>query len=114
MAPYPHPASLPHDLDFTGFAQEFLRRNPRYRAAYEHIIQADDGLPQIVKLEEMARLWGLAFSGAAGSDCMDGARELVAVMGAGNDRRRGGARYFGRWLADAAVPTPNIERSSSH
>ncbi|MEJ6010649.1 transcriptional regulator domain-containing protein [Novosphingobium aquae] len=48
-------------LDFTGFAQEFLRRNREYRAQYARISEAmaPDTLPREAK--EMARTWGLMF-----------------------------------------------------
>ncbi|WP_119035985.1 transcriptional regulator domain-containing protein [Hephaestia caeni] len=50
------------DLDFAGFAQEFLRRNPDYVRDYRIIHDAPpDGQ------EVMARIWGLCFPVSAGS-----------------------------------------------
>ena len=48
-------------LDFTGFAQEFLRRNQEYRAQYARISEAiaRDKLSREAK--EMAQTWGLVF-----------------------------------------------------
>ncbi len=46
-------------LDKPGFAQEFLRRNPRYRFDYRNIMRARRG--SIEEQEVMARRWGLAF-----------------------------------------------------
>lgn len=48
-------------LDFPGFAQEFLRRNPSYRAEYRDLMTAGRNRKP-VKEEEMARRWGLSFS----------------------------------------------------
>lgn len=46
-------------LDFPGFAQEFLRRNPAYRADYRRSVSRPlaGALPE----EGMARRWGLNF-----------------------------------------------------
>ncbi|EZP68890.1 hypothetical protein BV96_04124 [Sphingomonas paucimobilis] len=46
-------------LDKPGFAQEFLRRNPRYRSDYRNVMRARRG--STVEQEVMARRWGLAF-----------------------------------------------------
>jgi hypothetical protein len=48
-------------LDFPGFAQEFLRRNPVYRDQYHKVMSGKHARPQQEK-EEMARRWGLSFS----------------------------------------------------
>ncbi|MFC3308414.1 transcriptional regulator domain-containing protein [Blastomonas aquatica] len=48
------------ELDFPGFAQEFLRRNPQYRAEY-HRVMAGRGRSNPRNQEEMARRWGLSF-----------------------------------------------------
>lgn len=48
-------------LDFPGYAQEFLRRNPDYRRDYNSVMsdrQADSASP-----EGIARRWGLCFPG---------------------------------------------------
>jgi Family of unknown function (DUF6499) len=47
--------------DFTGYAQEFLRRNELYRAQFAHLrnlIDRDSASPAAM---EMARRWGLMF-----------------------------------------------------
>ena len=46
-------------LDKPGFAQEFLRRNPRYRSDYQNVMRARRGFPE--EREVMARRWGLTF-----------------------------------------------------
>lgn len=46
-------------LDRPGFAQEFLRRNPRYRSDYQNVMRARRGSAE--EQEVMARRWGLAF-----------------------------------------------------
>lgn len=46
-------------LDRAGFAQEFLRRNPRYRADWEKVGPMREGSVQ--EQEVMARRWGLSF-----------------------------------------------------
>lgn len=48
-------------LDFPGFAQEFLRRNPRYRAEYRAVMKTGRSR-DLEREEEMARRWGLSFS----------------------------------------------------
>ena len=50
------------DLDFAGFAQEFLRRNPAYVYDYRKAERAaEEGGPHVER-EVMARRWGLCFS----------------------------------------------------
>jgi hypothetical protein len=51
-------------LDFPGFAQEFLRRNPAYRRDYESV--AADPVIGSAAREEIARRWGLSFPLRAG------------------------------------------------
>ncbi|MBH1993263.1 MAG: hypothetical protein I8H86_10275 [Sphingomonadaceae bacterium] len=48
-------------LDLPGFAQEFLRRNPRYRADHRKVTRlfVREGATQA--REVMARRWGLSF-----------------------------------------------------
>ncbi|MDE2562746.1 MAG: hypothetical protein KGL48_10930 [Sphingomonadales bacterium] len=54
------------NLDFAGFAQEFLRRNPAYRKDYQAISRnSARGMPT-AEQEVMARRWGLCFSMRAG------------------------------------------------
>lgn len=48
-------------LDFPGFAQEFLRRNPVYRAHYHKVMSGKHARAQ-QEQEDMARRWGLSFS----------------------------------------------------
>lgn len=50
------------DLDFAGFAQEFLRRNPVYFREYRAVMPATGAAKSSIKQEEMARRWGLTFS----------------------------------------------------
>lgn len=54
--------SARRNLDFAGFAQEFLRRNPAYRQDYQALAY---DLP-ISAQEVMARRWGLCFPECAG------------------------------------------------
>lgn len=46
-------------LDFPGFAQEFLRRNPAYRRAYASVMSDAHSSP--AAREVMAQGWGLCF-----------------------------------------------------
>lgn len=48
-----------HDLG--DFAQEFLRRNPRYRAQYLQALQTAAGDRGAVTCREVAERWGLTF-----------------------------------------------------
>lgn len=48
-------------LDFAGFAQEFLRRNPTYRSEYAAIMHSPETDRTTAALEAMARSWGLRF-----------------------------------------------------
>lgn len=49
------------DLDFAGFAQEFLRRNAGYGDDFRKVMRTvEKGAPTDV-LEVMARRWGLCF-----------------------------------------------------
>lgn len=48
-------------LDFAGFAQEFLRRNPSYRAEYRAQMECDTLENAEAGQEVMARRWGLCF-----------------------------------------------------
>jgi hypothetical protein len=47
-------------LDFPGFAQEFLRRNPDYRRAHESVMTGVASVDPIAR-EVMAERWGLCF-----------------------------------------------------
>lgn len=58
MADNRSPNSKRADLDFPGFAQEFLRRNSDYRREYRALAVTD---PTPDRQEEMARRWGLCF-----------------------------------------------------
>lgn len=50
------------ELDFAGFAQEFLRRNPEYIEQYRQMT-ANVGTGMMDKAQEdMAQIWGLSFS----------------------------------------------------
>lgn len=50
------------DLDFAGFAQEFLRRNPAYVREYRAVMPGTRPVRSSSEQEEMARRWGLTFS----------------------------------------------------
>jgi hypothetical protein len=50
-----------HELDFPGFAQEFLRRNPAYRKQFTAVSQSGDSRSTAIAQEDMARNWGLSF-----------------------------------------------------
>jgi hypothetical protein len=64
-------------LTFAEYAQEFLRRNPRYRAAYRKIAPTlGRGEPE---MEVIARRWGLGFPGPARQAGDRGARLLAAI-----------------------------------
>lgn len=49
------------DLDFAGFAQEFLRRNPAYVREYRAVMPGTGPVRSSSEQEEMARNWGLTF-----------------------------------------------------
>ncbi|WP_081798992.1 transcriptional regulator domain-containing protein [Novosphingobium resinovorum] len=53
-------------LDFAGFAQEFLRRNPVYRSQYAAVTRGSEGRRTGTAQEVMARFWGLSFPLCAG------------------------------------------------
>lgn len=46
-------------LDRPGFAQEFLRRNPRYQSDYQNVMRVRRGSTE--EQEVMAQRWGLCF-----------------------------------------------------
>lgn len=49
------------ELDFPGYAQEFLRRNPDYRIQYKQMMAGiDEDAPPDLQ-EVMAQRWGLSF-----------------------------------------------------
>lgn len=49
------------ELDFPGYAQEFLRRNPDYRIQYKQMMAGIvEGTPPDPQ-EVMAQRWGLSF-----------------------------------------------------
>lgn len=50
------------ELDFPGFAQEFLRRNPEYRKHFLDATQSGYRSSTASVQEDMARNWGLSFS----------------------------------------------------
>ena len=70
-------ARYPRALDYAEFAQEFLRRNPRYRAEFEVAMRAPPGPAGDRVREEMARPWGLAFPVSARARCTHRARALA-------------------------------------
>lgn len=48
-------------LDFAGFAQEFLRRNPDYVSQYRAVMRGADAAGATREQEVMASRWGLCF-----------------------------------------------------
>ena len=70
-------AQYPRALDYAEFAQEFLGRNPRYRAEFEVAMRAPPGPAGDRVREEMARPWGLAFPVSARARCAHRARALA-------------------------------------
>ncbi|WPZ03279.1 DUF6499 domain-containing protein [Blastomonas marina] len=48
-------------LDYSDFAQEFLRRNAAYRQQYSRIASESGFDPQSPACRQMARSWGLEF-----------------------------------------------------
>lgn len=54
-------------LDFPGYAQEFLRRNPVYRRDYDSAMSDPLGDPAVQ--EVMAQRWGLHFPCRSASAC---------------------------------------------
>ncbi len=61
--------------DFAGYAQEFLRRNEAYRAAWRGMQRHT-----LARRKEQARAWGLAFSGRSRGRRTDHAGPLAASM----------------------------------
>lgn len=91
-----HGAQYLRALDYAEFAQEFLRRNPRYRAQFEVAMRAPPGPAGDRVREEMARPWGLAFPVSARARRDRRARAL-ADNGIALDRTiPGGARRIDR------------------
>ncbi|KTE18359.1 MULTISPECIES: transcriptional regulator domain-containing protein [Sphingomonadales] len=64
-------------LDFPGFAQEFLRRNPAYVRDYD-CVMTGGRRGDIAAREAMARRWGLCFPMSA---VPLGARKSCALVG---------------------------------
>lgn len=62
MARGSHSDGQEGDLDFAGFAQEFLRRNPAYICEFRALMPATGPTRTCIEQEEMARRWGLTFS----------------------------------------------------
>ncbi|WP_367348029.1 transcriptional regulator domain-containing protein [Sphingobium yanoikuyae] len=69
-------------LDLPGFAQEFLRRNLRYRAEYHALAILPAGQAPSAR-EVMARRWGLSFPLCPRHVCRSAARALASAGGAG-------------------------------
>lgn len=66
----------PRNLDFAGFAQEFLRRNPDYAADYAKMTERTErGAPTSAR-EVMASRWGLGFPVRAGHSRIGRAGDL--------------------------------------
>lgn len=63
------------DLDFTGYAQEFLRRNQTYRAQYVSLSALEE--PSGFVAREMALPWGLMFPDRSRSACVGRSSHLA-------------------------------------
>ena len=87
----------PRALDYAELAQEFLRRNPRYRAEFEVAMRAPPGRVGDRVREEMARPWGLAFPVPARARRDHRARALAGRRIPHDRDPRGSARRLG-WL----------------
>lgn len=61
-------------FDYSDFAQEFLRRNPEYRAQFVRFRRPDIGATQSLAARRRARSWGLEFfrRSRPGSRCLPG------------------------------------------
>ena len=90
------------DLDRSGFAWEFLRRNPAYQEDYNTIVReaASDAADEEIRREPLVWRWGLTFRDRPAASCRPGDRLLAA----------GGAAY--RRLARAHSRRPS--RRTSH
>ena len=62
-------------LDFPGFAQEFLRRNPAYRRDYDGVMS--DPRSGSAAQEGMALRWGLCFPDRSAPPCNRDDRGMV-------------------------------------
>jgi len=56
-----HSSARLSELDFAGFAQEFLRRNPEYIAQYRQMTANANAGASLKAQEDMAQIWGLNF-----------------------------------------------------
>lgn len=56
-----HSSTRLSELDFAGFAQEFLRRNPEYIAQYWQMTADVASGASLTAQEDMAQIWGLSF-----------------------------------------------------
>src|SRR5690606_9392585 len=76
----------PRPLTCAEYAQEFLRRNPRYRAVYRKVARTlDQTAPE---QEVMARRWGLSFPVSARQAGDGGARALASIRLPGHHHPR--------------------------
>ena len=84
-------------FDFSDFAQEFLRRNPDYRAQFARFRRAGDGKTQALASRRSARSWGLEFPRGSriGSRCLSG------IMAPRRQSERRCGRIFSR-VSDGA------------
>lgn len=82
-------------LDFPGFAQEFLRRNPAYRADYRQISGATGWPGSSSDKEIMALRWGLSFPVRSRCHQSDQPRALGCRRVGLYRHRRGGALRAG-------------------
>ena len=80
-------------FDYSDFAQEFLRRNPEYRAEFVRLHNGNNGATQSLAARRRARSWGLEFS----SRSRPGSRYLPGILA----RRSQSQCHPGRTLGDA-------------
>lgn len=80
-------------LEPPGFAQEFLRRNPRYRQDYAHMARriAAGAVSEDVATADLACRWGLSFPRRSQSHSVRDAGDLAARTGTDRHPADGGA-----------------------
>lgn len=84
-------------LDRPGFAQEFLRRSPRYRSEYRDVMRTGRG--SVLAQEVMARRWGLCFPLQPTRLRRDGTRTLAGMAGTDHGHPRYRAARLCRYCA---------------
>lgn len=92
--------------DFADFAQEFLKRNPEYRAQYERLGNAACLNPGSMACRQMAHPWGLEFPFHARFERLGKPCDLARTRSALDRHSRSGGRY-----APAGSTEPDICKS---